>query len=192
MSQHKQPKVAEGIITSDAVQGRGHRLPKKLLWPLVAIIVLAALAAAGFAYKMYVYDPAHKPAAPLKAKSAGTQFHRLDNALSDAQAQLSNARTPKERADAYVALGLAYENKNQNKQAIAAFQSALAADSSVKPTVLGSLGYAYARDGQRDKAVSTFQELIALLQQDKSSPYHDAALQAYQNDLKWLQEGKSI
>ena len=187
MSEHKHPIPLEGIVTSDAAQAKR----PKLAFVAVAIILFFLLVGGG--YKLYSQygHKSSKPSVSNKNSSSNKQKWSSD-AVQQAQTQLKNATSAKDKAEAYITLAIAYENNNQNKEAISAYQNAEAADSSVKPTVLGAIGYAYARAGERDKAISAFQELINILQTDKSSPFSDAAIQGYQNDVKWLQEGKSI
>ncbi|MGI0134068.1 MAG: tetratricopeptide repeat protein, partial [Candidatus Micrarchaeaceae archaeon] len=95
-------------------------------------------------------------------------------------------------------------NNGQYDQSIAAYNSAITSDSSIKPQVLDTLGYVYVTAGQRDKAIMTYQELIALLQQQPSASdgrsarvYQGAdpnasAIQTYQHDIQVLQQGGTL
>jgi cytochrome c-type biogenesis protein CcmH/NrfG len=166
MSEHK-AKRAEGIVTSDAVQGnRRFSLPKKVLWPVVAVVVLAVLGGGGLAYKVYVYDPAHKKTMVAKPnRNSNDYLLHPDKQLSAAQAELNDAKTPQEKAAAYDHLAQAYLNGQKPSSAVDAANSSLSADSSTtnKLQALNILGYAYARDGQKDKAIAAFQQMVDII-----------------------------
>ena len=192
MSEHKQPKPATtGIVTSDQVL---RKTGPRTLWSWFALGLLALVivgAGGGLLYRHYIYDPAHKPATAPKTSNNHNALKQFDTALTDAKTRLDTAAGQKQKATAYVNLGVAYMNKAQYKDAILALNNAIAADASIKLEALSVLAFAYAYDNQRDKAISTFQEVISLLQKQNSDDA-DARVQAYQNDLQRLQAGQGL
>ena len=189
MSEHKQTKPTEGIVTSDAVRAK-RLLPKKL--PLIIgsglIIVILILLLVLFMSNM------QKPKTPSQTTTTIPSIVNVKQQLTAAQNALKSAKTPKAIASAYYNLGGAYMNNNQSSQAIAAYDNALNTKNSGNPYQYGSLiglGYAYNMAGQNTNAISTFNKLISLLQQS-NDPATQSQISTYQNVVKQLQAGESI
>src|SRR5581483_1504949 len=202
MSEHKKSSTVNGIITSDAAYHSGGR--RRWLWLAVAAMAVVVVVAG-----VVLYGHNNRKA-PVKSNTTGTTQtktaqtiqEQMASAVANAQQELANAKTPADKASAYKDLGMAYFNNQQYDQAIAAYNSAVSTDSSIKPQVLDTLAYVYATAGQRDKAIATYQELIALLQQ-LSNDGHTArvyegadttasTIQTYQHNIQVLQQGGSL
>lgn len=205
MSEHKKDStMPNGIVTSDAAYRPHGRL--RWIWFLVAGFVVVAIAAAG-AFLAYRHYSSKSPAAPASTShtattGAQTIQEQMTAAVTAAQQELASAKTASDKANAYKDLGMAYFNNQQYDQSITAYNSAIAADTSIKPQVLDTLAYVYVSAGQRDKAIATYQELISLLQQSSNDGHtarvyqgtdtNSAAIQTYQHDIQVLQQGGTL
>lgn len=89
---------------------------------------------------------------------------------------------------AYQTLGLAYEQKKQYREAIAALERARAGDAN--PSSLGYLGYVYGAAGRKADAQKVLGELMELSKQRHVSPYNIAIVHAGLGDkdqaFEWL------
>jgi cytochrome c-type biogenesis protein CcmH/NrfG len=103
-------------------------------------------------------EEASKP--PVDSKEASTE------GLAPLEEEVS--RNPG-NIQAWIQLGNHYFDANQHKQAIRAYERALALDDS-NPDVWTDLGVMYRRDGQPQKAIEAFDKAISL------DPLHEASL----------------
>ena len=192
MSEHKQPKVAEGVVTSDAIIGRSHSLHAvKIVLLTGAVIVLVALGV--FAYKIYIYDPAHKKSTQSLSPNSNEFLLNPDKQIAAAQTELHNAKSPKEKAVAYNDLGQAYLNNKQPSDALSAYSNSLSSDASTsnKISALNGLGYAYSRAGQSDKAIATFQQIISIIQASGNDSLKEQ-IYIYQSAISEIQQGQTL
>lgn len=165
MSEHK-AKQAEGVVTSDAVQGkRRFSLSKRVAIPVLAIALVAAIGGGGLAYKTYIYDPAHKKPKTNTSRNSNDYLLHPDKQVSAGLADLQKAKTPEEKAAAYNYLAGAYLNNKQPTEAVDAASNSLAADDSTsnKLKALNVQAYAYSRAGEKDKAIAAFQQMIDII-----------------------------
>lgn len=191
MSEHKQPKpAANGIVTSDSVRQKSRAGFWRRWFRLILLGVVVLAACSGLLYR-YIYNPAHKTVTVPKQLTTRDARKQFDTDLANAKNRLEGASSQQQKATAYVALGVAYLNKGQNKDAIEAINSAIAAYPGIRLQALSVLAFAYAYDGQRDKAITAFQEVISLLKQQGTDDA-SARIQAYQNDLDRLQQGQTL
>ncbi len=191
MSEHKQPKPTEGIVTSDALKAKKHLLKKILLFVgsglIVALLILCLV---------LIMSGMQKPktASNTNTTKNTPSLVNVKQQLTNAQTALKNATSPQAKATAYYDLGGAYMNNNEISLAITAYNNSLNVQNSGNPYEYGSLinlGYAYNMAGQKANAISTFNKLIGLLQQS-SDPVAKSKIPTYQNIVNQLQAGESI
>ena len=180
MSQHEQPGFG-GITTSDAVYGGRHWA--KWWWVIGAVVILL-IAAGTYAVVKYRAD---QPSSLLGQNHRGSQLSAAEQ-LANAQAALTDAHTPAEKAKAYAELGAAYVVNNQSSQAITSYQSALgsAPDTTSKAVALSGLADAYLQTGQRQQAADTLKQLVALYQQSGNAD-QQALIPKYQRLIDELE-----
>ena len=187
MSQ-RNTKLSEGLVTSDAVQGR-RQLPSR---QVIIGICIAVLLAGGIAAAFWYYR--HKALKPTVASEQAKQWYDpndnafdANKALANAQSALQQASTAQKKASAYEDLGTAYMNQKQYDKAIQAYQSALSAGGNIdKIALLTQLINAEAMNGNKAEEIQTMQQLIQALQQSNNAGYRQEAAM-YQQQLKSLQ-----
>ena len=196
MSQHKQAGPEGGVITSDAVHGR-----RSTAFPLMVMTLVAVFIASGAVVAIYHFDPGRtKQPATSSGKQLSGYQQQLAAAVSDAQSKLSQAKTSADKAAAYTALGTAYANEGEYRQAVAAYNDAITNDGSLKASLLENVAYTYAVAGEKDKAIAAYQELIHILQmQPDSTQVSDTIkvstkdrIQTYEAAIQTLQNGGSL
>lgn len=164
MSGKKAP-APEGLVTSDAVY-HGH-LIRRLLLGSAALLVLAG---AGLG----TYFAAEKFGLLSKSSSNDKPAQQVEvtpaQAVNNAQAELRQASTSKEKAAAYSHLGSAYLDNNQPKDAVDSYNTALTeaqsvSDTSAQSLALSGLAVVYMQSGDTANEIKTIEALIPLLQQ---------------------------
>jgi tetratricopeptide (TPR) repeat protein len=189
MSRHD-TKLPEGLVTSDVVQDK-RRLVKRPRHILVISVIVIVLGSAGISvYRFHNAPMVATKSTYTKTQGSNATLINPQLGVNAAQRTLQAAHTSQEKAAAYLDLGDAYFNNHQANEAIAAYQSALNADSSLQIPALSSLGYAYAMAGERSQAINVFQKLISILGQSHD-PAASANIAIYQNAIQQLQAGKT-
>lgn len=160
----KNSPAPEGLVTSDAVY-HGH-LIRRLLLGFVGLVVLAGAGVGTyFAAQRFgllsKHTPNDKPAQQATVTPA--------QAIKNAQAELQQANTSRDKSTAYSHLGDAYLSNNQAKEAINTYNTALTeaqstSDTSDEALALGDLIAAYTQTGDTANEIKAIEKLIPILQ----------------------------
>ena len=175
MSGKKGP-ASDGLVTSDAVY-HGHFV-RKLLLGFVGLVILAG-AGIGTYFAAQKFGLASNETPKQSSQQAALTPAQ---AIKNAQAELQQASTPKEKAAAYSHLGSAYLDNNQSKDAIDSYNAALTeaqstpdtSDTSGQSLALSGLVVVYMQSGDTANEIKAIEALIPLLQ--KSSDPDDKRL----------------
>ncbi len=177
----KRTSDSAGIVTSDAVYHR--HAGRKLLLGLLGFVLLAAVIAGTYYGAQKAGLVSVGP--PGTSKKQGNTALSPAQAVADAQAKVSSAKTSTAKQAAYTTLGDAYRNNNQITQSTTAYQEALVY-SPDDIQLLERLSGTYEDTGDKGNAITTLQKLITVLNAS-SIPEKDFLLSRYQAELAYVQ-----
>jgi cytochrome c-type biogenesis protein CcmH/NrfG len=168
--------AADQSQTGGVVTGGSQGLPvsRRVLLLAAGTILLVVLLSGGAYFAMK-----HLPATTKANNTNKQQTRTPEQAISDAQSKLQQAKTPTEKAAAYNQLGDAYVANKQTSNAATAYNDAVsnaqsASDGASESLALSNLAALYMQAGDTANEIKAIQALIPLL--DKSSNPDDKRL----------------